>query len=269
MAYQNPSGVRIVLQDHPELFGGGTISEKPEIVEVRSGLASMATDTLDREQIVQRGAKAVNEMKDAYAKAGMIVMCKTMNEMVKALAEDDGTSIEQAKDKALSNAARGFTAEKTGIIYMRNVTGKDHDIVHELVHATSAPGGTTKVKAEFGDPLNEGLTEYHAIDFCRELKVPLAAAYPLEVAFVRKLEGAVGPAMLFEAYMKNGGMGPILAALSDRWVQRGSAFAGDEATKAFAPPPEASQRVTALAERLKGRAFLEPELQPFWNTLLS
>lgn len=267
MAYQHPSSIRLVLEDHPELQGPPPVEERAEFREVRSGLAALSTATLSREEIVSQGAAAVGSMKSAYEKAGMIVMC-TMRQMTDALAIDDGTTFEVAQEKIMRNAARGFTAEKTGIIYMRNVKEKAHDIVHELVHATSAPGGTTKVKTEFGDPLNEGLTEYHTIDICAQMKVPLAKAYEQEVAFVTRLEGVVGPAMLFDAYMKNAGMAAILAALADRWAQRAEALAGDESTRDFVPPAEASERTALLGERLKGGAFLET-WKPFWAALLA
>lgn len=283
MSHNNVSAVRTVLTDHPELYsgkggrddmpvppGGAPIQERPEIAELRSRLVGTAPpQDADREQFVQHGAAAVADMKGAYEKAGMIVMCKTMNDLVKALAEDDGTSIEAAREKAFNNSARGFTAEKTGIIYMRNVKEKDHDIVHELIHASSAPGGTTKIKTVFGDPLNEGFTEFFAIDYCKALNVKPADAYPLEVAFVRRLEGAVGAAMLFDAYMKNAGMGAIVTALSSRWLERGPAFAGDQSLQAFVPPQDPQQRAAALVERLKDGAFLKSEPAAFWNALLT
>ena len=136
-----------------------------------------------------------------------------------------------------------------------------------LLANSSAPGGTTRIKNDFGDPLNEGFTEMFTKQFCAELGVADAPAYPNEVAFVTKLAAAVSYGAVFQAYMKNAGMDEILKTLSARWASRSEAFGKAFSTKRYVPPAEPEQRHALLVERLKDGLFLTTH-KLFWDALL-
>jgi len=241
--------------------------DNPKAARIREALAMHDATTMEPAKVVALAAKAVDGMKDLLRADKMIVICSGMDEMAKHLAEDEDTSPEAARLKLDTNAARAFTAEKTGVIYFVQCDETPHDMVHETVHVTSAPGGTTRIKKEFGDPLNEGFTEMFTKQFCAELGVADAPAYPGEVAFVKKLEAAVSYAAVFQAYMKNAGMAEILKTLSARWASRSEAFGKAFSTKKHVPPAEPEQRLALLVERLKDGLFLTTH-KPFWDALL-
>lgn len=54
--------------------------------------------------------------------------------------------------------------------------------------------------------------------------MPLAPAYPEQVAFVRSLEAALGPEIIQNAYMDDAGMEPIIEALAARWKTKADDF---------------------------------------------
>ena len=241
--------------------------DNPKAARIREALALHDATTMAPAAVVTLAAKAVDGMKELLKADKMIIICSGMDEMAERLTEDENTSAEAAKRKLEDNQARAFTAEKTGVIYFLQCDETPHDMVHETVHVTSAPGGTTRIKKEFGDPLNEGFTEMFTKQYCVELGVPDAPAYPGEVAFVKKLEAAVSYGAVFQAYMNNGGMAEILATLSARWASRAVAFGKAFSTKKHVPPPEPEQRLALLTERLKDGVFLKDH-KPFWDALL-
>ena len=241
--------------------------DNPKAARIRDALALHDAATMAPAAVVTLAAKAVDGMKVLLRADKMIVICSGMDEMAERLAEDEDTTAEAAKRKLVDNQARAFTVEKTGVIYFLQCDETPHDMVHETVHVTSAPGGTTRIKKEFGDPLNEGFTEMFTKQFCAELGVADAPAYPGEVAFVKKLEAAVSYGAVFQAYMKNAGMADILAALSTRWASRSEAFGKAFSTKKHVPPAEPEQRLALLTERLKEGVFLTTH-KPFWDALL-
>jgi len=99
---------------------------------------------MNKAQLTDEGAVAVSEMFEGLKADGKIVTCKDMDEMAVVLAKDEDTSVEAAKDKLLKNEARAFTAEKDNVIYFLQCPERPHDEIHETVHVTSAPGGTTR-----------------------------------------------------------------------------------------------------------------------------
>lgn len=247
--------------------GGPGSMESERLSEARRKLVVKDTSVMTKPQLITEGSVAVSEMMQALKADKKIVTCQDIDEMALALSKDESTSVEAAKAKLLQNQARAFTAETDGVIYFLECPERPHDEIHETVHVTSAPGGTTKIKTEFGDPLNEGFTEMYTKDICLKLKVKIAPAYPNEVAFMLKLQRAVGHGLLFDAYMKNAGMDKIISALADRWAQRSEGFGSDEATRDFVAPGDAQQWAVALADRLKNGNFIGTAA-PFWSALL-
>jgi hypothetical protein len=244
-------------------------AKKPAATDVRGVLTSRDTSAMNKPQLIELGSFAVTEMDKVLKDEKKLVICKDMGDMATFLAEDEDTSVGAARTKLDDNKARAFTAEKTGVIYFLQCDETPHDMIHETVHVVSAPGGTTRIKNEFGDPLNEGFTEMFTKEICLKRKVRIAPAYPNEVAFVMKLQRLVGVPLVFQAYMKNAGMGAILALLSRRWQERSEALGTDEATRAFVAPAEESDRLDTLAARLKEGAFLKGEAKEFWDAILN
>jgi len=242
--------------------------ERERLSTVRQGVLSKDATSKSKEELVEIGSTAVSAMKEGLLAEKMIVTCKDMDDMAAALAEDEDTSVEEARRKLLGNQARAFTAEKTGVIYFLECPERPHDMIHETVHVTSAPGGTTKIKTLFGDPLNEGFTEMFTIEYCNKLGVPLAPAYPGEVAFVKKLCGTVGMDMGHAAYLQNAGMDAIIDKLSTRWFDMTHGKTVKHSLKAFIAPDDATERGNQLAAHLKDGAFLGGDSKKFWNALL-
>jgi len=257
--------VEKVEVSQPLVQGSG---ERLRLSEVRQKMVSKDVKSMSKEELVELGSTAVSAMKEGLLAENMIVTCKDMDDMAAALAEDEDTSVEKAKEKLLGNQARAFTAEKTGVIYFLECRERPHDMIHETVHVTSAPGGTTKIKTLFGDPLNEGFTEMFTIEYCNKLGVPLAPAYPGEVAFVKKLCGTVGMDMGHAAYLQNAGMDAIIDKLSTRWFDMTHVATVKHSLKAFIAPDDGTARGNQLAARLKDGAFLDGDGKKFWNALL-
>lgn len=251
--------------DEPEGTGPAAVPESERLASTRQGLLEAETAGMNKTALTALGATVVSEMLEVLKADEKIVIYDNLDDMAAALAADEDTTVEAAREKLVSNSARAFTAEKDNTIYFLECDERPHDEIHETVHVASAPGGVTSIKTHFGDPLNEGFTEMYTKDICLKKKVRIAPAYPNEVRFVMKLQRKVGAPMLFDAYMKNQGMGAILAALSEQWAGRSEQMSAKDPD--FAAPAEAGEREALLAERLKDGNFTGAS-EPFWNALL-
>ena len=208
-------------------------------------------DPTEPEDVLLDGtANLLDDMRKYLVQNKGLVKLNSRAELAEAMAREQNTTVEIALGTINNNKGRGFTAPN-GTVYVANIlpsemvegetaedianTG-DHDEVHETVHLMSAPGGATKILSEQGEQCNEGFTEYFAKQMCAKLGVADANAYADHVAFVRKLVPIVGFQSVYAAYMKNGGLDPIIDKLTDIWIGKNVALMATMKTKAHAPP---------------------------------
>jgi len=240
------------------LRNDSTVRDRKKISpeELRGFLAGV--DFADGEdKAMTATAGALQDMMQKLTEEGKIKHLSSRRELAHAMQVENNAENDDFWFGMLqNNAGRGFTA-KDGTIYTattlpqegRKATkydppedltvtnaGAEHDKVHESVHVMSAPGGRTRIIADYGEQLNEGFTEYFAIQMCQKLNVPVVPAYPDEVAFVRKLAANYGASKVYAAYLKNGGFAPILTDLIATWKEKDATLTANKSTQRFAVP---------------------------------
>lgn len=251
-----------------------TLSRVREPVEqdvARSFLAKV--DPAEGQDVLMTAsANLLDDMKKQLKATQRLLRVPDAEALAQAMSREstEGQTVEQARQLIANNQGRGFTGASGTVYVLDNVPETEHDEVHESVHLMSAPGGKTKIMAEYGEQLNEGFTEYFTKQMCARLGVPDATAYPEHVAFMQRLEPVVGHDMLYTAYMKNGGMDPIIEALTDKWLQKDDElFNGGIKTKPHAPPRQrngtAGDRALSLVAMKKKFGTFPPPSLNFWN----
>jgi hypothetical protein len=252
----------------------------------RDFLAGIDPDEAE-DVVVDATANLLSDMKQYLVNTNALVNLPSRDELAKAMSREQSTTVEIAMGTIKNNKGRGFTAPN-GTVYVSGVLptemldgepdnvdqAADHDAVHESVHLMSAPGGATKILAEQGEQCNEGFTEYFAKRMCAKLGVQDVLAYPDHVAFVTKLVPVVGFPMIYTAYMKNGGIDPIVAKLTDVWIGKNDALLGDTKKKVHAAPKvRGSSDINREAAVTKISNYFKNNFPPtgaalnFWNAV--
>jgi hypothetical protein len=210
--------------------------------------------------ILTSDAAIVSEMRDVLSGSGKLIMASDIDALARYMAADKNIAVQQAAEMIASNKGRGFTASN-GAIYVLEGQVAAHDIVHETVHVCSAPGGRTKILTDFGEPLNEGFTEYFTKEFCSKLSVADAVAYPAEVAFIQKLAAKVGNAPLHTAYMQNAGMAALIDQIATIWESNAG-------KGGFKPNKDHAKNITTVTNKLKPFTPENDVWLKFWTTYI-
>jgi len=239
----------------------------PKQSRIREQIAAVDVTKMKDSEIFALGAGTAKAMLSQVQQDKRAIICKDMDALAAAMAEDEDSTVEAAKERLLKNKARAFTAEKTGVIYFLKCPETPHDEIHETVHLVSAPGGKTVILSKFSELLNEGFTEFFTIKYCAELEVEVAPAYPEEVSFVTKLAKAVGLPMLHSAYIQNRGLDAIISSLADRWGKARAKWLAAFSTKDFPVPEGQPGREAELAARFKDNSY--KEAPKWWNAILA
>jgi hypothetical protein len=222
-------------------------------VDLKAGAAAILTSD----------SQIVTQMKTVLIDSGRLKMAANVDELADLMATDKKIAKQEAADMISNNKGRGFTGSD-GTIYVMEGAEAAHDIVHETVHVCSAPGGLTKILQQFGEPLNEGFTEYFTKEFCSMLGVADAPAYPNEVAFVRKLADQFGVASLHQAYLQDGGMDDLIGKITDKWEETALA----NAQLKIKPGANHAKNLEMVKKKLATLSFDSPVAMNFWNNCI-
>ncbi|MCB9671848.1 MAG: hypothetical protein H6736_18575 [Alphaproteobacteria bacterium] len=231
------------------------------------GVVDTMDTTRGEDTVVEETAECLDELMGNLRKTGKMVIVKNLDELAAAFAADKSMPVDTAKQRILENKGRGFTGTD-GTVYVLAGADSAHDCVHETVHIMSAPGGATKILAEWGEQLNEGFTEFFTKQMCAKLGVTDAASYVDHVAFMNKLAPVVGHATLYKAYMQNQGMDGVLDVLVKKWVEQ-----GDTITKSVYRPPKTSGDIDPVKCRDQLTTKLKSSFPPtgpmlnFWSAV--
>jgi Domain of unknown function (DUF4157) len=239
----------------PHLSAAQTVQRATEL-EVRDQIQKVDL----KGDILTSDAAIVTEMLDVLKGSGKLVMASDIDALARYMAADKKIAVQQAAEMIASNKGRGFTASN-GTIYVLDGQVAAHDIVHETVHVCSAPGGVTKILTEFGEPLNEGFTEYFTKEFCSKLGVADAVAYPSEVAFIQKLAAKVGNAPLHTAYLQNAGMAALIDQIATIWESNAG-------KGGFKPNKDHAKNITTVTNKLKPFTPENDVWLKFWTTYI-
>jgi hypothetical protein len=130
------------------------------------------------EDVKTATAELLDDMKTALKQANRMVTVANVDELAQAMADANGITKNEAAQMIANNKGRGFTAPNGTVNVLGNTPEAAHDEVHETVHLMSAPGGATKIMADYGEQLNEAFTEFFTKQMCAKLGVKDAVAYP-------------------------------------------------------------------------------------------
>lgn len=151
------------------------------------------------------------------------VITKDYDEFTKAyLKENDASvtpdNVKTQKKVFMDNQNTGTTVD-SGVIYVMDNAGGEHDGIHEIIHLLN--GGT---QAQFFKNsniyLNEGFTEYYTKDLVSRLKASDTKAYDKEYKFVVRLEKAVGKKVLLDSFWNKRNIDGIAKSIAKRWMER-------------------------------------------------
>jgi hypothetical protein len=151
------------------------------------------------------------------------VMVKDYDEFAKAyLKENDASvtpeAVKTRKKILMDNQNTGMTAT-SGVIYVMENAGGEHDGIHEIIHLLNG-GPQAQFKQNSNDFLNEGFTEYYTKDLVSRLKASDTKAYEKEYNCVVRLEKAVGKKVLLDSFWNKGNIDGIAKWIAKRWMKR-------------------------------------------------
>jgi hypothetical protein len=99
----------------------------------------------------------------------------------------------------------GFTDLKSGEIHLKERLANIEGAIHETIHLNSKLGARAGVSAfqdDFGNPLEEGVTQYFTNKVLAEQKLGTGVAYPEQLKLANQLISAVGEDLIIAAYFK-------------------------------------------------------------------
>ncbi|HWF06123.1 MAG TPA: DUF4157 domain-containing protein [Candidatus Angelobacter sp.] len=99
----------------------------------------------------------------------------------------------------------GFTDLKSGEIHLKERLANIEGALHETIHLNSKLGtraGVSAFQDDFGNPLEEGVTQYFTNKVLAEQKLAAGAAYPEQLKLANQLISAVGEDLIIAAYFK-------------------------------------------------------------------
>ena len=150
------------------------------------------------------------QVSDIAQLPGMVTVCATKQELIDALAIDlanraGASSVSEdhrrSAENDVNNGGGGFTA-MDGTVYMLESTNDSSALYHELIHVLSAPGGTTQISKTKVN-LNEGFTNYFAVELAKTYKKNIFPAYPAATAWVEKFVAKFGRDAAYNVYFKD------------------------------------------------------------------
>ena len=144
--------------------------------------------------------------------SGMVTICKTPDELKAALSQDladrDPAAagvINQdhrtAAARDVDNGGGGFTAAD-GTVYMLESQKESSALYHELMHVLSAKGGVTKLMGT-KQQLNEGFTNYFAVELAKKNNTAIFPAYPVPTVWATNFVAKFGESTAYDIYFKN------------------------------------------------------------------